>query len=83
MCAAKHVQTNSGLFILFSFNVGLFSVNSCQFNVYDKFQTQEAVKNESREGLSKIVNCQIKHILHTLCVVSTSDETTKWHLFDF
>ena len=50
MCAAKHVQTNSGLFILFSFNVGLFSVNSCEFNVYGKFQTQEAVKNESREG---------------------------------
>ena len=29
MCAAKHVQAHSGPFMLFSFNFGLFSVNSC------------------------------------------------------
>ena len=29
MCAAKHVQAQSGPFMLFSFNFGLFSVNSC------------------------------------------------------
>ena len=29
MCAAKHVQAHSGSFVLFSFNFGLFSVNSC------------------------------------------------------
>ena len=29
MCAAKHVQAHSGSFMLFSFNFGLFSVNSC------------------------------------------------------
>ena len=33
MCDAKHVQAHSGLFMLFSFNFGLFFVNSCQFNV--------------------------------------------------
>ena len=33
MCAAKHVQAHSGSFMLFSFNFGLFFVNSCQFNV--------------------------------------------------
>ena len=32
ICTGKHRQVYSGLFILFSFKFGLFSVNSYKFN---------------------------------------------------
>ena len=54
----------------FLLTLAFFSGTVASLTCTYKFQTQEAVKNESREGLSKIGNGQIKHILHTLCVVS-------------